>query len=59
LGDDKHCKINGMGIVFIKEKNGNQWLLNEVRHVPNLKKNLISKGQLRGEGCVTTFTDKN
>jgi len=32
--------------------------LNEVRHVPDLKKNLISTGQLGGEGCVTTFTHK-
>eukprot|EP00253_Pinus_taeda_P032618 PITA_32618 len=37
---------------------GNQWLLKEVWHVPNLKKNMISTGQLGGEGCVTTFTDK-
>jgi len=48
LGDDKPCKIVGMGKVFINQKNGNQWLLKEVRHVPYLKKNIISIGQL---GC--------
>jgi len=32
--------------------------LKEVRHVPDLKKNMISIGQLGGEGCVTTFIDK-
>jgi len=32
--------------------------LKEVRHVLDLKKNLISTGQLGGEGCVTTFTVK-
>eukprot|EP00253_Pinus_taeda_P027437 PITA_27437 len=58
LGDDKPCKIIGVGTVFIKQQNVNQWLLKEVRHVPELKKNLISRGQLGGEGCVTTFTDK-
>ena len=58
LGDDKPCKIIGMGTLFLKQQNGNQWLLKEVRHVPDLKKNLISIGQLGGEGCVTTFTDK-
>eukprot|EP00253_Pinus_taeda_P008132 PITA_08132 len=58
LGDDKPCKIVGMGKVLIKQHNGNQWLLKEVRHVPDLKKNLISIGQLGGEDCVTTFTDK-
>ena len=58
LGDDKPCKIIGMGAVFIKQQNGNQWLLKELRHVPDLKKNPVSIGQLGGEGCVTTFIDK-
>eukprot|EP00253_Pinus_taeda_P026572 PITA_26572 len=58
LGDDKPCKIVGMGKVLVKKQDGNQWLLKKVRHVPDLKKNLISTGQLGGEGCVTTFTDK-
>ena len=42
LGDDKPCKIVGMFKVHVKQQNGNQWLLKEVRHVPDLKKNLIS-----------------
>eukprot|EP00253_Pinus_taeda_P007037 PITA_07037 len=46
LSDDKPCKIIGMGTVFIKQQNGNQSLLKEVRHVPDLKNNLISTGQL-------------
>lgn len=33
--------------------------MKEVRHVPYLKKNLISTGKLGGEGYVTTFTDKS
>jgi hypothetical protein len=44
LGDDEPCKIVGMGKVQIKLKNGNQWLLKEVRHVPYLRRNLISTG---------------
>jgi len=47
-----------MDTIFMKHQNGNQWLLKELRHVLDLKKNLISTGQLGGEGCVTTFTDK-
>ena len=47
-----------MGKVLVKQQNRNQWLLKEVRHVPNLEKNMISIGQLGGEGCVTTLTDK-
>ena len=58
MGDDKPCKIVGMGKFLVKQQNGNQWLLKEVRHVADLKKNLISTGQLGSEGCVKTFTDK-
>ena len=47
-----------MGKVLVKQQNGNQWLLKEVRHVPDLKKNLISIGKLGSEGCVKNFTDK-
>ena len=32
--------------------------MKEVNHVLNLRKNLISIGQLGSEGCITTFTDK-
>jgi hypothetical protein len=44
LGDDEPCKIVGMGKAQIKLMNGNQWLLKEVRHVPDLRRNLISTG---------------
>ena len=58
-GDDKPMDIVGKGKVLIKLENGNQWLLKEVKHVPGLRKNLISSGQLGSEGCVSTFTDKS
>jgi hypothetical protein len=58
LGDDEPCQIVGMGKVKIKQKNGNQWLLKEVRHIPNLRRNIISIGQLESEGCISIFTDK-
>jgi hypothetical protein len=44
LGDDAPCKIVGMGKVEINQRNGNQWFLKEVRHVPHLRKNLILTG---------------
>jgi hypothetical protein len=47
-----------MGNVKIKQRNGNQWLLKEVRHVPDLRKNLISIGKLASEVCISIFTDK-
>ena len=40
-------------------KNENHWLLNEVRHVARLNRNLILVGQLSDEGCIVTFNDKN
>ena len=30
----------------------------KVRHVPNLRKNLILIGKLESEGCISIFTDK-
>jgi hypothetical protein len=52
LGDDAPCKIVGMGKVQIKKKNGNQWLLKEVRHVPDIRKSIISTGKLESEGYI-------
>jgi hypothetical protein len=58
LGDDAPCKIVRMRKVKIKQRNGNQWLLKEVRHVPDLRKNIICTGQLASEGCISIFTNK-
>ena len=33
-------------------------VVEEVRHVPDLRKNLISIGQLASEGFISIFTDK-
>ena len=58
MGDDKPCDIVGKGKVLIKLENGNQWLLNEVKHILDLRKNLISIRKLGSEGCVSTFTNQ-
>ena len=58
MGDDALCKIVGMGKVKIKQRNGSQWLLKEVRNVPYLGKNPISKRNLESEGCRFIFTNK-
>jgi hypothetical protein len=44
--------------VKIKQRNGNQWLLKEVKHFPYLRKNKISIWKLESEGCISIFTDK-
>jgi hypothetical protein len=58
LGDDEPCQIVAMGKVQIKKKNGNQWLLKEVRHIPDPRRNLISIGLLESEGYISKFIDK-
>jgi len=58
LGDDEPCQIVGMGKVKIQKNNGNRWLLKEVRHIPDLRRNIISTRNLESEGCISIFTDK-
>jgi hypothetical protein len=57
LGDDASCKIVGIRKVKIKQRNGNQWLLKKVRHVPDLRKYIISTGKLESEDYISIFTD--
>ena len=51
MGNDNACKIIGIGFVTLKFKNGTTTLLRNVRHVPSLKRNLISFGMLDSIGC--------
>lgn len=46
LGANKSSKIAGIGSIRFKLHDGNERLLTEVRYVPNLKRNLISLGEL-------------
>ena len=55
LGDDEPCKIVGKGKVRIKLNNGNDWMLKDVRHIPTMKRNMISTGQFGDSGCLFTF----
>ena len=55
MGDDEPCKIVEKGKVRIKLNDGNDWLLKDVRHIPSMKRNLISAGQLGDGGCLSTF----
>jgi len=57
LADDEPLDIMGKGEVHIKTAQGMLWKLQNVRHVPGLKKNLISMGQIDGEGYTTVFGD--
>nr|KYP32301.1 Retrovirus-related Pol polyprotein from transposon TNT 1-94 [Cajanus cajan] len=57
LADNKPLKIVGKGDVRIKYANGSCWTLRDVRHIPGLKRNLISVGQLDSDGFHIMFGD--
>ena len=59
LEDNEPYQIVGNERIKIKLQNEKHWLLQEIRHVPRLSRNLISVGQLGDEGCIVTFNDKN
>ena len=51
MGNNESCKIQGIGQVSSRLKDGTVKLLRNVRHVPMLKRNLISLGMLDSMGC--------
>ncbi|GKB47535.1 retrotransposon protein, putative, ty1-copia subclass [Tanacetum coccineum] len=50
LGNNRECKIRGIGNVRVQLKDGSSFVLHNVRHIPKLKRNLISLGTLIQEG---------
>ena len=52
LGNNKACKITGVGSVRFKLHDETIRLLIEVRYVPDLKRNLISLGEFDKNGYV-------
>ena len=50
MSNDSTCKMTGIGSVQIKMFDGVIRKLNDVRYVPDLKKNLISLGVLDASG---------
>ncbi|GJZ22327.1 retrovirus-related pol polyprotein from transposon TNT 1-94 [Tanacetum coccineum] len=50
LGDNRECKIRGIGKVRVQLRDGSSFVLNNVRYIPELKRNLISLGTLEKEG---------
>ena len=55
LGDDEPCKIVGMGKVRIKLNNRDEWIVIDVRHIPAMKRNMNSIGQLGDSDCLAKF----
>ena len=51
LGNNSECDVIGVGNVRIRMHDDIVWTLTGVRHVPELKKNLISLSALNSAGC--------
>ncbi|KAL8161669.1 hypothetical protein V2J09_013158 [Rumex salicifolius] len=50
LGDNTPCPVLGKGSIRIKTQDGVERTLSEVRHIPELRRNLISLGTLESRG---------
>lgn len=51
MGNNVSCEVKGIGSVKIKMWDGSVKTLTRVRHIPNLKRNLVSLGMLDTNGC--------
>ena len=63
LGNDHECEVKGIGYIRLKLHDGSHKTLIVVRYIPELKKNLVSLGELdrngikfKGEGGVVKIT---
>jgi len=61
IGDNHLCNVKGIGTIHIKMFDGIVRELKEVRHVPQLKRNLISGGVLEtlGHGIHTRWCSQD
>ena len=50
MGNNMSCRVDGVETVKIKMFNGRVTTLTDVRHVPDLKKSLVSLGTLNSQG---------
>ena len=57
MGDDHPCNVEVIGTVRIKMFDAMVQELEEVRYVPQLKRNLISVGVLKTLGLVVSIRD--
>jgi hypothetical protein len=57
LADGTALDVVGLGDVRIRVHSDWVWKMQKVRHVPELKKNMISVGQLDEEGHLIHFHD--
>ena len=59
LGDNGACSIEGVGSVTFRLHDGIQRVVQNVRYVPRLKRNLLSVGELAAKGCTIKIDDRS
>ena len=52
MGNEGTCRIVGIGDVWLTTQTGCKLLLKDVRHVPEVRLDLISTGRLDDEGYI-------
>ena len=57
MGNDGVVKAIGMGDVHLETESGSTLILKGVKHIPDIRMNLISTGKLDDEGYCNTFCD--
>ncbi|CAN0906841.1 Retrovirus-related Pol polyprotein from transposon TNT 1-94 [Linum grandiflorum] len=57
IGNDNLSKVISKGDVYLETMDGARLLLRDVRHVPDMRLNLISVDKLDGEGYFHTFNN--
>ncbi|KAL0551899.1 hypothetical protein IC582_010991 [Cucumis melo] len=55
MGNDGSTNVVGIGDVHLKNRNGSRLILKNVKHIPDIRMNLISTGKLDDEGFCNTF----
>ena len=57
MGNDSLVKVIGIGDVCLEMNNGTRLLLKGVKHIPEIRLNLISAGKLDDEEYCHTFSN--
>ncbi|CAO2838320.1 unnamed protein product [Amaranthus hypochondriacus] len=57
MGNDGSYKVVGKGTMYLEIPTGCKLILRNVRHVPDIRLNLISIGKLNEEGYFSHFND--
>ena len=52
MGNNDEVKVLDIGTIFLKSNNGSKLVLNNVKHAPDVRLNLIFVGSLDDEGYV-------